>query len=44
MMTILIAALLQIRQEATTYYSDSYSPPYLIRRQPWQAIAVDSVE
>jgi hypothetical protein len=42
MMMLLIAALLQVRQEATTYYSDSYSPSYLIRRQPWQAIAVDS--
>jgi hypothetical protein len=30
------------RKEATYYYSDSYSPSYLIRRQPWQAIAVDS--
>jgi hypothetical protein len=30
------------RKESTYYYSDSYSPSYLIRRQPWQAIAVDS--
>lgn len=41
-MMLLAAALLQLRQEATLYHTDSYSPPYLIRRQPWQAIAVDS--
>ena len=33
---------LQVKQDATWYHADAYSPAYLIRRQPWQAIAVDS--
>lgn len=43
---MLLALLLLVpqttRKEATYYYADAYSPTYLIRRQPWQAIAVDS--
>jgi hypothetical protein len=35
-------ALLLCLQESTQYYTDAYAPNYLIRRQPWQAIAVDS--
>jgi hypothetical protein len=35
-------ALLLCLQESTHYYTDAYAPDYLIRRQPWQAIAVDS--
>lgn len=48
---LIVAALLGLgldafaqteRKESTWFHTDSYSPTYLIRRQPWQAIAVDS--